>query len=127
IRDVIKFKFIEILKSDKDKEQNVRNTSVFQNIQQSSLSFYKKLKIPIYPLGILLTNFAFNMVIYGSDFLIPDIFQLEYNLVVMFGYLLVFGSAGLIGFDWVHIFKKFYPDKYYELKSELIKLKNNRR
>jgi hypothetical protein len=124
IRDVFKLKFIEIMKKQKHSAENNYNTSVFLNIKHSSISFYRKLKIPLYPLGIFLTNLAFNMVIYGSDFLIRDIFHLEYNTVVSLGYSLLFITAGLIGLDWVRIFEKFYPEKYEELMETMSKFEN---
>lgn len=124
IRDVFKLKFIERVETKKYSAENNYNTSVFLNIKHSSIPFYRKLNIPLYPIGIFFTNFAFNMVIYGSDFLITDIFHLEYNNVVSLGYLLLFLTAGLIGLDWVRIFEKFYPKKYEELMETITKFEN---
>ena len=120
--DIIHLKFIEIKAKIDHNLQGVQG-SVFNHITKDDLHFFKKPMLLLYPLGMLLTIFSVNMVIFGTDFLAPQIFNIDDESVVQLGYLLCFIAGGLIGLDWLRIFKLFYP-KYYETIDKKIRQLN---
>jgi uncharacterized protein YacL len=75
-RDIIHLKFIEI-KSKSENNLQEAQTSVFNQITKEDLNFFNIPKLMIYPLGMLLTIFSVNMVIYGTDFLPYQIFNIN--------------------------------------------------
>ncbi len=123
-RDIIHLKFIEI-KSKPENNLQKAQTSVFNHITKEDLNFFKMPKLIIYPLGMILTIFSINMVIYGTDFLPYQIFNIADESVIQFGYLLCFIAGGLIGIDWYRIFKIFYPEVYETIEKEITRLKYN--
>jgi hypothetical protein len=38
--------------------------------------------------------------------------------------LLSFLAGAIIGYDWVRVFKQFYPNQYEEIESKIIELPN---
>lgn len=119
-RDVIHFKFIE--KKDK-RGHDINDVSVFSLIQKEDIPFFEISRVPIYPLGLFLTSISINAIVYGSDFLPKNIFNLDYQSVILLGFVLGFIAGGILGMDWVRIFRKFCPEQYQELKLALDKLK----
>ena len=79
----------------------------------------------IYPLGMLLTIFSVNMVIYGTDFLPYQIFNIADESVIQLGYFICVIAGGLIGIDWYRIFKIFYPEFYETIEKEITRIKHN--
>jgi hypothetical protein len=57
------------------------------------------------------------MVIYGNDFIPKEI--LTHEFIVNCGYILSFIAGGIIGIDWLRIFKIFYPSHYQELELKM--------
>jgi len=123
-RDVIHLKFIEIKSKTKNNFQGSQSL-VFNSITKEDLHFFKPSKLMIYPLGMVLTIFSVNMIIYGIDFLPYQIFNIADESVIQLGYIICFLAGGLIGIDWLRIFKLFYPKVYEEIKKEITLLENN--
>lgn len=113
--DLIRLKFIE--KVNKPIKREGSTSSVFNSITRDDLHFFKHPKLFIFPFGLLLTSLAFLMVIYGNDF-IPKEF-LTHEFIVNSGYILSFVAGGIIGIDWLRIFKIFYPSHYQELEQKI--------
>lgn len=120
--DVLRFKFIEKIKASNELSQKDK-LSAFNRITQEDLHFYKFPKLIYYPFGILLTIFAVNAVVYGTDFLPMEIFYLETESIIRLGYLICFIAGGMIGRDWLRLFRKVYPNLYEEIKIIISKLK----
>ena len=124
-RDIIHLKFIEI-KSKSENNLQEAQTSVFNQITKEDLNFFNIPKLMIYPLGMLLTIFSVNMVIYGTDFLPYQIFNITDESVIQLGYLICVIAGGLIGIDWYRIFKIFYPEFYERIEKEITRIKHKR-
>jgi hypothetical protein len=122
-RDIVHLRFIEV-KTKTETILNPTQTSVFNNITKENLNFFKIVKVVIYPIGIIITIFSVNMVIYGTDFLPYQIFNIANETVIQIGYLFCFIGGGLVGIDWYRIFKKFYPEIYKIIENQIIQLKN---
>ena len=120
--DVLKFKFIEKIKDSKEISQTDK-PSAFIRITQKDLHFYEFPKLIYYPFGILLTIFALNALVYGTYFLPMEIFYLETESIIRLGYLICFIAGGMIGRDWLRLFRKVYPNLYEEIKIIINKLK----
>ena len=118
--DLVRLKFLE--KVEKPTKKHNSNDSAFNSITMDDLHFFKLRKLYILPFGLLLTSISFLMVIYGNDFL-PKEF-LTHEFIVNFGYLLCIFAGGLIGVDWLRIFKRFYPSHYHELEQKIDELTN---
>lgn len=123
-RDIIHLKFIEI-KSKSENNLQEAQTSVFNQITKEDLNFFNIPKLMIYPLGMLLTIFSVNMVIYGTDFLPYQIFNITDESVIQLGYFICVIAGGLIGIDWYRIFKIFYPEFYETIEKEITRIKHN--
>lgn len=120
--DVLKFKFIEKIKASNEISQTDK-PSAFIRITQKDLHFYEFPKLIYYPFGILLTIFALNALVYGTYFLPMEIFYLETESIIRLGYLICFIAGGMIGRDWLRLFRKVYPNLYEEIKIIINKLK----
>ena len=118
--DLVRLKFLE--KVEKPNEKQNSNASAFNSIAKDDLHFFRLRKLNIFPFGLLITSISFLMVIYGNNFL-PKEF-LTHEFIVNLGYLLSFFAGGLIGIDWLRIFKRFYPNHYRELEQKIIELTN---
>lgn len=111
-RDIVRLKLIE-----KRKEQSgIIISSTFNQISQDSIRFFKSPKGFFYPFGILLNCLAVNLFIHGTDFLPKEIFHLDHETIVLIGFILCFLAGGLVGFDWLRLFSKLYPELYQELE-----------
>ena len=121
-RDVIKLNFLE--KKDENKKVNdlEKNNTGFSLTSSDSAFFFKKLKVKIYPVGMLLASFSANALIHGLDLLPMEIFNLELENIVLIGIACCFLGAGIIGIDWYHLFAKIYPDKHEEIEKLLTNL-----
>ena len=114
-RDLIRLKFLEIVNKPIEKQESTN--FAFNSITKDDLPFFRSPKLYIFPFGLLLTSLSFLMVIYGNEF-IPKEF-LTHEFIVNLGYLLSFIAGGLIGIDWLRIFKIFYPSHYNDLERKL--------
>jgi len=118
--DIIRFKFVKrIQKSPKKRKEN---SSIFNSMTQANFSFFTPSKLNVFPLGTLLTGFSFSMVIFGTKFIPKEV--LSSNEIINLGYFLGFLAGSLIGFDWVRVFKRFYPSHYEEIELKIIELQN---
>ncbi len=124
-RDVMKFKFIEKVKDTDNGDTGYHENNIFNQISKEDLKFFKKVKVLLYPIGMFLTSFSFNMIAYGTYFLPEEIFRLNYENIVLSGYILSFIAGGLIGLDWFRIFKHFYPDDYEQIILIINKLERS--
>jgi hypothetical protein len=120
IKDIVHLNFIK--KIEKSQSNEEQHSDVFNSIKQDNLSFFKVIKLPIFPIGIITTSLSFSMIIYGTKF-VPREF-LSSELIVNYGYLFSLIAGSLIGFDWMRVFKLFYPKYYTEIEQKIIELKN---
>ncbi|MCK4286240.1 MAG: hypothetical protein KAX18_08550 [Candidatus Lokiarchaeota archaeon] len=114
-RDLFQLKLLEIVNKPIEKQESTN--IAFNSITKDDLPFFRSPKLYIFPFGLLLTSLSFLMVIYGNDF-IPKEF-LTHEFIVNLGYLLSFIAGGLIGIDWLRIFKIFYPIHYKDLERKI--------
>lgn len=122
-RDIIHLKLIDI-KVDSNYKSQANENSVFNNITPEDLPFFTIPKLIIYPLGMLITIFSVNMVIFSTDFLPYQIFNIGDEPVIQLGYIFCIIAGGLIGIDWLRIFKRFYPDLFKIIEKKITRLKN---
>jgi hypothetical protein len=113
--DLFKLKFLE--RVNKPIEKRISKNSAFNSITMNDLHFFKQSKLILFPFGLLLTSLSFLMVIYGNEFIPKE--YLTHEFIVNLGYLLSFFAGGLIGIDWLRIFKIFYPSHYKELERKI--------
>ena len=119
IKDVIHLNFIKKMEKPHVKEE--QHSRIFSSITQDNLSFFKVSMLPIFPIGIFITSMSFSMVIYGTKFIPRELLSSE--LIVNYGYLFSLLAGSIIGFDWVRIFKWFYPKYYGDIEQRIIELK----
>jgi len=120
--DIVQLHFVE--KKENLEKIKKNQSEVFNHITQTDLHFFEYPKITIYPIGILLTIFSLNTIIYGTIFLPLDKININNELVIFLGYFVSFIAAGIIGRDWFRIFRKFYPEAYQEIENIINKVKN---
>ncbi len=118
--DIIRFKFVKKVHMSPEKGKD--NNSIFNSMTQDNIYFFRLSKLNIFPLGILLTGFSFSMVIYGTKFIPKEVLSSE--VIINLGYLFGFLAGSLIGFDWLRVFKRFYPKQYKEIELKIIELQN---
>ena len=121
IKDIVHLNFIK--KIEKSPSNEGQPSRVFNSINRDNLSFFQVSKLPIFPIGIIMTSLSFSMIIYGTKF-IPKEF-LSSELTLNYGYLFSLLAGGIIGFDWLRIFKLFYPMYYAEIERKIVELKNH--
>ena len=121
IKDVIHLNFIK--KMDKSHVNEEQYSRIFSSITQDNLSFFKVSKLPIFPIGIFITSMSFSMVIYATKFIPRELLSSE--LIVNYGYFFSLLAGCIIGFDWVRIFKWFYPKYYVDIEQRIIELKKH--
>lgn len=120
--DIIQLHLIE--KKENLEKIKKNQSTVFNHIDQADLHFFEYPRIIIYPIGIILTIFSLNTIIYGTTFLPLDKINITNELVIFFGYFVSFIAGGIIGRDWFRIFRKFYPEAYQEIENIINKVKN---
>ncbi|TFF98144.1 MAG: hypothetical protein EU547_02390 [Promethearchaeota archaeon] len=127
IDDILRFKFIEKLPKDHSShlDQEGGDQTIFSKINEKDIHFFTTPLIPLYPAGMIFTSFSFLMVIYGSDFLLYEIFFIDYNTIVILGYIICCIAAAMLGLDWFRLFKVFYPDLYSIIHHRIEELKNS--
>jgi len=119
--DIIHFRFVKKMPTSQEKPK--QNGSVFNSMTHENISFFRLSKLFLFPLGVLLTGFSFTMVIYGTKFIPKDV--LSSRETINLGYLLSILAGSLIGYDWVRIFKQFYPNHYKELELKIMELQKS--
>ena len=117
-KDIISFRFVKKIPPSQKKAKE--NSSIFNSMNHDNISFFRLSKLYIFPLGAILTGISFSMVIYGTKFIPKDVLSSEDTINL--GYLLVFLAGSLIGYDWVRVFKRFYPNQYEEIELKIIEL-----
>ncbi|MFX1393451.1 MAG: hypothetical protein ACFFAH_07740 [Promethearchaeota archaeon] len=122
--DVRRFRFITIKKKVfRNNNSKNHHTSVFNYITQDDLHFFKFPRLIYYPFGIIFTIFALNAIIYGIGFLPNEIFNLENETVILLGYCAGFIAGGMIGRDWLRLFRILYPQLYEEINIAISTLR----
>ncbi len=121
IKDIFHLNFIDKIEKAPSNEEDP--SQVFNSINKDNLSFFKLTKLPIFPIGIIITSLSFSMIIFGTKFIPRDVLSSE--LILNYGYLFSLLAGSIIGFDWLRIFKLFYPINYAEIEQKIIELKNN--
>ncbi|MHA1254880.1 MAG: hypothetical protein ACTSPS_04695 [Promethearchaeota archaeon] len=121
IKDVIHLKFIK--KMEKSPVSEEQHSRIFSSITQDNISFFKVSMLPIFPIGIFITSMSFSMVIYGTKFIPRELLNSEQ--IINYGYLFSLLAGIIIGFDWVRIFKWFYPKYYADIEQRIIELKKH--
>jgi hypothetical protein len=119
--DIIHLKFVKkIPPSQKIPKQD---GTIFNSLNHDNVSFFRFSKLYIFPLGAFLTGISFSMVIYSNKFIPKDV--LSSRETINLGYLLSFLAGALIGYDWVRVFKRFFPNQYEEIELKIIELQKN--
>jgi hypothetical protein len=113
--DLFRLKFLE--KVSKPIGKQVSTNSAFNFITRNDLHFFKHPRLILFPLGLLVTSISFLMVIYGNNFIPKE--YLTHEFIINLGYILSFFAGGLIGIDWLRIFKIFYPSHYKDLERKI--------
>ena len=121
IKDVIHLNFIE--KNEKSTVKDEGHSRIFNSITQDNVSFFKVSKLPFFPIGIFITSMSFSMVIYMNKFIPREL--LSSDLIVNYGYLVSLLAGSIIGYDWVRIFKWFYPKHFADIEQRITELKKN--
>lgn len=122
--DLIHFKFIEKAKESKEMNEFKDDESVFVQLTKEDLHFLEFPRLILYPIGIFLTIVSINAVVHGFGFFPTYFFFLDYQTILLVGYICCFLAGGLIGKDWFRIFKRFYPELYGQIESVIKKLKS---
>ncbi|NVM45682.1 MAG: hypothetical protein HWN79_12280 [Candidatus Lokiarchaeota archaeon] len=119
--DIIHLKFVK--KIPPSQKISKQDGVIFNSLSHDNLSFFKFSKLYLFPLGAFLTGISFSMVIYSTKFIPRDV--LSSRDTINFGYLLGFLAGALIGYDWVRVFKQFFPNQYEEIELKIIELQKN--
>ena len=119
--DVIQLHFVE--KKENLEKIKKNHSTAFNHIDEADLHFFEFPKIIIYPIGIILTIFSLNTIIYGINFLPLDKININNEFVIYLGYFVSFIAAGIIGRDWFRIFRKIYPEAYQEIEKIINRVK----
>ncbi len=118
--DIIRLRFIKKIPTSQ-KKSNLK-VSIFNSMTHDNISFFRLSKLYIFPLGAFLTGISFSMVIYSTKFIPKDV--LSSKETINLGYLLGLLAGALIGYDWVRVFKRFYPNQYEEIELKIIEIQN---
>ncbi|NVM16859.1 MAG: hypothetical protein HWN80_04030 [Candidatus Lokiarchaeota archaeon] len=120
--DIIHLRFVKKLPSSQKKPK--QNVSIYNSLTHENISFFKRSKLYIFPIGLILTGFSFSMVVYSTKFIPKDV--LSSGESINLGYLLGFFAGSVIGYDWVRVFKRFYPKQYEEIELKMIELQKSK-
>ena len=116
--DFKQFKLIE--KRESTEKKTPGNISeVIERITMEDIHFFKFPKMIYYPIGIILTVISIYALIYGSYLLPIEILNIESEYFIYFGLFCSFIAGGMIGRDWLRIFRKIYPEIYIEIEKVL--------
>ncbi|MCK4238688.1 MAG: hypothetical protein KAX33_06170, partial [Candidatus Lokiarchaeota archaeon] len=112
-KDVINFKFLS-LNSDK-------NASIDDNetINDKKNMFYTKKSLNTYFLGIILSSMGIFFIFFPVDIFPYSIFHIKAEVIRIFGWFILITGAMLIGFDWIRLLRRFFPDEYEKLNQKL--------
>lgn len=121
IDDIIHLRFVKKITTSQKNSKN--KGSIYNSMTHENISFFKISKLYLFPIGILLTGFSLSMVIYSTKFIPNDI--LNSGETINLGYLFGFIAGSLIGYDWVRVFKRFYPYHYEEIELKIIELQKS--
>ena len=112
-KDVINFKFLS-LNSDK-------NTSIDDNetINDKKNMFYTEKPLNTYFLGIILSSMGIFFIFFPVDIFPYHIFHIKAEVIRIFGWFILITGAMLIGFDWIRLLRRFFPDEYEKLNQKL--------
>jgi hypothetical protein len=125
-KDIINFKFLEV-KNPVNSRGKLENSSKFmQNMDHNSVDFFTHSRFKLYPIGILFNSFSINAIIHERNFLVREIFNLRESFIIFFGFLLLFTGSGLIGIDWLRMFKKLYPNLGIEITQFVKHIRNQK-
>jgi len=119
--DIIHFRFVKKIPTPQKKPK--QNGSIYNSMTYENVSFFKRSKLYLFPVGILLTGISFSMVIYSTKFIPKDV--LSSGETINLGYMLSFIAGALIGYDWVRVFKRFYPNQYEEIELKILELQKS--
>ena len=119
--DIKRFKWIE-KKNSKEIKTHKHFSDVIECITHEDIPFFKSPKLIYYPFGIIFTIIGIYAIIYGN-YLFG--LNLENEYIIIFGYFLSFIAGGLIGRDWLRIFRIIYPDMYEEIE-QVLKILNHK-
>ncbi|MFX0075801.1 MAG: hypothetical protein ACFE96_10190 [Candidatus Hermodarchaeota archaeon] len=119
--DIIHLKFVK--KTNPSQKKPELNKSLCTSITPENISFFKQSRLFTFPIGVFLTGISFSMVVYSTKFIPHDV--LSSGETINLGYLYSFIAGALIGYDWVRVFKQFYPTQYEEIELKIIELQNS--
>ena len=119
--DIIHLRFVKKIPTSQTKPKH--NDSIYNSMTRENISFFKRSKVYLFPIGLLFTGFSFSMVIYSTKFIPKDV--LSSSETINLGYLFGFIAGALIGYDWVRVFKRFYPNQYEEIELKILELQKS--
>jgi hypothetical protein len=119
--DILHLRFVKKMSPSQKKPE--QNDSIYNSMTRENISFFKRSKLYLFPIGILLTGFSFSMVIYSTKFIPKDV--LSSGETINLGYFYGFIAGALIGYDWVRVFKRFYPNQYEEIELKISELQKS--
>ncbi len=122
-QDIKQLKFLE-KKNQPNASDNIHISETFNELSPESLKFFKLAFIKLYPIGMLVSSIGIIMIVHTSDFLSQQLFGLTREIIVLLGFLCVFFSGALVGFDWYRLFERCYPHLYEEVESVKRKIEN---
>lgn len=112
-KDVISLKFLAL--------NSTKNANGNENESKSDdkNKFYTEKPLNTYLIGIILTSTGFYFIIFTNDIFPYIIFYIHFEVIRIIGWFILSIGAILIGYDWVRLLQKFFPDDYGKLNQKL--------
>jgi len=111
-KDVISFKFLSL--------NSYKNVSIDDNESiKKKNKFYTKKPLNTYFLGIILSSMGIFFIFFPVDIFPYHIFYIKAEVIRIFGWFILITGAMLIGFDWIRLLRRFFPDEYEKLNQKL--------
>lgn len=79
--------------------------------------FYSEKPINTRLLGVILSSFGILFVVFSTDFLPYSIFLIKPETLRVIGWLIFTIGAIIIGYDWIRLLKKYFPEEYKKLNQ----------
>jgi len=112
-QDVKNFKFLTLNSNNNTKING--NESLNNEIKK----FYTKKHLNTYLLGIMIASMGIFLNFFPYDIFPYNIFHFKANAIRIIGWFIVVIGALLLGFDWVKLLRKFFPEEYEKLFQKI--------
>lgn len=111
--DVVSLKFLALNSTEN------ANGNENESISDEKNKFYTEKPLNTYLIGIILTSTGFCFIIFTTDIFPYNIFHIKAEVIRIFGWFILITGAMLIGFDWIRLLRRFFPDEYEKLNQKL--------